>query len=371
MLLRDVVEALEADWPAALAEDWDAVGLVCGDPDAEVEHVHLAVDPTEQVVEEALRNGAQMLVTHHPLYLRGTTTVAATTPKGRALHALIRGGCGLLVAHTNADRAEGGVNDALADLFDLQDRVPLEPVAEPGLERLGVYVPLADAEHVLAALHDAGAGAIGAYDRCSWQTVGQGRFRPLPGAQPAVGEVGRDEVVPEARLEVVVPAGLRRAVLAAMRAAHPYEEVAHDLVAMAAEPGPLGLGRVGELPTPVAFAALVERAARVLPSTAWGVRGSGDADRLVSRLAVCGGAGDSLLHAAAEAGAEVFLTSDLRHHPAQEAPAGLALIDAAHWATESPWLPVAAERLRARTGVTTTVSRLVTDPFGLHARGPE
>lgn len=371
MLLRDVVKALETDWPAALAEDWDAVGLVCGDPAAQVEHVHLAVDPTEQVVAEALREGAQLLVTHHPLYFRGTTSVAATTPKGRALHALVRGGCGLLVAHTNADRAQGGVNDALADLFDLQDRVPLEPAPGPALDRLGVYVPVADARRVRDALHAAGAGSTRGYDRCSWQTLGEGRFRPLDGSRPSVGEVGADEVVSEVRLEMVLPRHARAQVLAAMRASHPYEVVAHDLVELVTEPGPQGLGRVGALPRQMPFAELVRLAAQVLPTTAWGVRGSGDPDRLVRRLAVSGGAGDSLLPTAAASGADVFLTSDLRHHPAQEAPGGLALIDAAHWATEWPWLPVAAARLAERTGVCTSISRLVTDPFGLHARGPE
>ena len=369
MLLRDVIEAVEADWPGRLAEGWDAVGLVCGDPDEPVERVHLAVDPTEQVVAEALREGAQLLLTHHPLYLRGTTSVAATSRKGRALHALVRGGCALMVAHTNADRAVGGVNDALADLFDLQDREPLEPVPGPSLLRLGVYVPVAHADPLREALFAAGAGAIGAYDRCSFATTGEGRFRPLDGARPTVGAVGRDEVVAETRLELVLSSRLREAVLAAMRSAHPYEEVAFDLVQLVAEPSALGLGRVGELALPLRLDELVRRAAEVLPRTAWGVRGSGDPDRLVRRLAVCGGAGDSLLQTAAAAGADAFLTSDLRHHPAQEAPEGLALLDAAHWATEWPWLEVAAARLTERTGVKTTVSRLVTDPFGLHARG--
>jgi dinuclear metal center YbgI/SA1388 family protein len=264
VLLSDVVTALEALYPPRLAEPWDAVGLVCGDPDAQVGRVLFAVDPVAEVVEEAVARGADLLVTHHPLYLRGTSTVAATTPKGRVVHRLVLAGCGLLVAHTNADNARPGVSDALAALFGLQDTVPLAP-----------------------------AGGDGE-----------------------------------------------------------------------------GTGRVGALPEPLRLSALVERAAAVLPATAWGVRAGGDPDLLVRRLAVSGGAGDGLLAAAAASGAQAFLTSDLRHHPASEAPEGLALLDAAHWATESPWCADAAARLSAATSVQTLVSTHVTDPFGLSSRSP-
>ncbi len=158
--------------------------------------------------------------------------------------------------------------------------------------------------------------------------------------------------------------------LAALRATHPYEEPAFDVLELASGPGDLGLGRVGELPEPLPLGELVQLAARVLPATAWGVRGAGDPATVVSRLAVSGGAGDSLLRQAASSGAQAFLTSDLRHHPASEAPAGLALLDAAHWATEQPWVADAARRLSAAATVETRVSTLVTDPFRLSARSP-
>ncbi|MCW2622093.1 MAG: Nif3-like dinuclear metal center hexameric protein [Frankiales bacterium] len=370
MLLSEVVAALEADWPARLAADWDAVGLVAGDPRDEVQTVLFAVDPTEATVAEALDLGADLLVTHHPLFLRGTSSVAATTAKGRMVHALVRGHCALLAAHTNADSAVHGVNDSLAALFDLRDTVPLEPHPGPPLLKLGVYVPVLAADELRDALADAGAGRVGDYDRCSWSAAGQGTFRPLPGARPTVGSVGESEAVAEERVEVVVRPADRAAVLAALRAAHPYETPAYDLVTLLVEPAGTGMGRVGDLPAPMPLAELVELAARVLPRTAWGVRGAGAPDAIISRLAVCGGAGDSLMAAAAEAGAQAYLTSDLRHHPASDRPEGLALLDAAHWATEWPWLPVAAERLAAATGLTTRVSRLVTDPFPLHSKGP-
>jgi dinuclear metal center YbgI/SA1388 family protein len=364
--LSDVVAVLEDLYPPEWAESWDAVGLVCGDPGAPVRRVLLAVDPVESVVREAVDGGYDLLLTHHPLYLRGTTSVAATDPKGRAVHALVRAGCALHVAHTNADVADPGVSDALAARFALRDLRPLSSRADRR-DKLVAHVPDAAVERVLDALTAAGAGRIGAYERCAWSTAGTGTFRPLPGAQPTTGEVGRVEHVAEQRLEVVLPRALRRGVLQALRSAHPYEEPAYDLLELVDEPGPRGLGRVGELPRPTTLRELTRTAADVLPATAWGVRAAGDPQQVVTTLAVCGGSGDSLLREAGRA-ADAYLTADLRHHPASEAPEGLALLDAAHWATEHPWLADAARRLSAATTVETVVSDTVTDPWTQAAR---
>jgi dinuclear metal center YbgI/SA1388 family protein len=359
--LSDVVSVLEELYPPAWAQSWDAVGLVCGDPDALVRRVLLAVDPVEPVVRDAVEGGFDLLLTHHPLYLRGTTTVAATSPKGRALHALVRGGCALHVAHTNADVADPGVSDALAERFGLRDLRPLQPVPEAS-DKLVVFVPVRDVERVLDAAAAAGAGVIREYDRCAWSTTGTGTFRPGPGAAPHVGEVGRVERVDEARLEVVLPRSRRGEVLRAVRAAHPYEEPAYDVLELAAQPGPRGLGRVGELPVPKTLCELTGTAAQVLPATAWGVRSAGDPDQVVRTVAVCGGSGDSLLQEAGRA-ADAYVTADLRQHPASEAPEGLGLVDAAHWATEHPWLADAGRRLSAATTVETVVHERVTDPW--------
>ena len=366
--LRDVVEAMERLYPPSWAASWDAVGLVCGDPDAVVRRVHVAVDPVAAVVEEAVGLGADLLVTHHPLYLRGTTSVAATDPKGRVVHRLVTSGCGLFVAHTNADVAEPGVSDALAHAVGLQELRPLQPQADDALDKLVVFVPDDDADRLLDALADAGAGSIGDYDRCAWTTTGTGTFRPLPGADPTIGAVGRVETVRETRLEVVLPRASRQGVLRAMLEAHPYEEPAYDVLELATLLGTRGLGRVGELPSPMRLDELARHVASVLPATAWGVRAAGDPSTEVRTLAVSGGAGDSLLRQAARSGAQAFLTADLRHHPASEAPEGLALLDAAHWATEWPWLHDAARRLADATRVQTSVSHLVTDPWTVHAR---
>lgn len=268
--LIDVVAALERLYPPALAESWDAVGLVCGDPDAEVERVLFAVDPVSAVADETLSWGAGLVVTHHPLFLRPVHGVPATTPKGRLVHRLITGGAALYVAHTNADRAAPGVNDALA--------------AAIGLERT----------------------------------------RPLVPADPADSAVG--------------------------------------------------LGRIGVLSAPQPLAAFVERVARGLPSTAAGVRAMGDPDTVVETVAVCGGAGDSLLDTVRAAGVDAYVTADLRHHPSSEAgeSGGPALVDVAHWASEWPWLADAAARLAAELSsrgstVETRVSTTPTDPWTMLA----
>lgn len=369
--LGDVVAALEQLYPPELAEPWDAVGLVIGDPWAPVDRVLFAVDPVEAVVREALEGGVQLLVTHHPLWLGGTTSVATDDPKGRVAHALVTGGCGLFVAHTNADRAHpGGVSDALAALFDLQDLAPLEAAPDP-VDKLVFFVPVADAERVTAAVTEAGAGRLGDYDSCTWSTTGTGTFRPLPGAQPAVGEVGRREAVEEARVETVVPRRSRAAVVQALLAAHPYETPAYDVLELVPLPSPRGLGRVGELPQPLPLEELVARAAEVLPATAWGVRASGNPAAVVSRLAVMGGAGSDAMGLAAASGAQAFLTSDLKHHTASEGPEGLALLDAGHWATEQPWVGAAAAALARVVGVATSSSTTCTDPFVMAVRSPQ
>jgi dinuclear metal center YbgI/SA1388 family protein len=245
-VLAEVLLAAEELWPESLAEDWDKVGLVVGRPDAEVDRIMFAVDPTLEVIDEALEWGAKLLITHHPLLLKGVNSVAATSGKGRAVHRLIEGGCALLTVHTNGDSAVGGVSDVLSDVLGLSDVQPLMPA----------------------------------------------------------------------------PRGL-------------VEE---------------GIGRVGLLPGAEKLGSLAARIFLTLPSVAGGVRVAGDRDALVRKVAVCGGAGDSLFDAVRASDADVFVTADLRHHPASEAREASIdgrpyLIDLSHFASEWLWLPAAAQAL--------------------------
>lgn len=371
--LGEITDLLEQWYPPHTADSWDAVGLVLGDPADDVRRVLLAVDPTAAVADDALLHDADLLVTHHPLFLKAVHGIAATDPKGRVAHRLLGNGCALYTAHTNADSPAGGVSESLALALGLRDVRPLEPDSKPPLDALVAYVPRQDAERVRTALAGAGAGRLGDYEAASFSTPGEGRFRPLDGAVPAIGEIGKAEVVAEERIEVVVPRGLRRQVVEALLAVHPYEEPAYQVFEVATDDEPdRGSGRVGRLPEAVSlrdFAALV---ARTLPETAHGVRVAGDADRLVERVGLCGGAGDFLLERARSEGVDVYLTSDLRHHPASELrehPDAPALVDVAHWAAESTWLPVLRDRLVGALGdtVEVRVSEVPTDPWTFRA----
>jgi dinuclear metal center YbgI/SA1388 family protein len=375
--LADLIAALDEWYPPRTAESWDAIGLTCGDPAAGIDRVLLAVDCVPATVAQAQQNGAQLLLTHHPLLLSGVHGVPADDPKGALVHRMIRAGIAHFVAHTNADVAEHGVSAALARCLGLLDCQPLQADPGPALDQLTVFVPSAAAPALRSALATAGAGSFGNYDQCSFELAGTGRFRPLPGAQPSVGQIDELTELAETRLSVLLPRQLRAPVLAAMRANHPYEEVAFELTEQPPLDAATGTGRLGRLPEPMTLAAFTEHVAARLPRTTWGVRAAGDPEQLLRTVAVCGGSGGSYAELARRAGADVLLTSDLKHHSTVEAvteQAGLghplALIDAAHWATEWPWLPVAAELLRARFGdsLMVEVSELVTDPWTLHAR---
>ena len=369
--LADVVAHLDRRYPRTTAQTWDAVGLVAGDPAQQVRRVMFAVDPTAVVVDEAIAWGADLLVTHHPLLLRAVHSVAADTFKGALLHRLIRAGVGLV------------------------DLVPLEAAVAEALDKHVVYVPVAEAEALIDALAAAGAGQVGEYSRAAWTMTGTGTFTPSAAAHPAIGTAGVAERVPEARVEMVAPRRLRGAVVAAMRAAHPYEEPAFDVLELAARRGATGIGRVGRLTEPMTLHAFGERVAAALQPTAQGVRVAGDLAAKVSLVAVVGGSGDSLFDAVRASGADVYLTADLRHHPASElreraefelgersraprsageglpATSAIArpfLVDVAHFASEWPWLERAAADLVTDcagrgTTVVTRVSTLRTDPW--------
>ncbi len=372
--LRDVTGLLEQMYHPSWASDWDAVGLVCGDPEQPVQRILFAVDPAPAVVDEAREWGADLVVVHHPLLLKPVSSVAADSPKGRVLHDLIRMGCGLFTAHTNADAPKYGVNESLALAIGIVE--PQVIVAEGGEQRdkLVTFVPHETAETVRAAVSEAGAGRIGDYDSCTFTTEGEGRFRPQDGATPVIGKVGEVEVVAEARIETVFPRSRRGQVIEALRAVHPYEEPAYDVYELATvaedDAATRGSGRIGRLLEPISLADFAARVGDALPHTAHGVRVAGDPDRMIETVAVTSGAGDFLLETVLETGADVYVTSDLRHHRAGEflEHGGPALVDVAHWAAEWTWLPVVSGRLVQSLGergdtVDTRVSTLCTDPW--------
>jgi dinuclear metal center YbgI/SA1388 family protein len=371
--LSEVVAVLDELYDPRWADDWDAVGTVVGDPAADVRKVLFAVDPVQTVVDEAVAWGADLLVTHHPLYLRGVTSVAASTPKGRVVHDLIANGIALHTCHTNADSPPFGVSESMALALGLVDVHPLEPHPAAPVDTWIVFVPRDAADAVAAAMHAAGAGAIGSYDSAQFQTEGTGSFRPLEGSTPAIGDIGVVEHVAEIRIEMVALRRIREAVRAALLDAHPYEEVAYDVFEPAAKDSDRGSGRVGKLSAPMSLQDFAQHVTECLPSHGSVTRVAGDPARQVSSVALCGGSGDFLLATASAVGADVYVTSDLRHHPVSEhleKPGACAVVDVPHWAAEWTWLPVVAAALTQQCpDVEVRVSTVVTDPWTSYVPG--
>ena len=342
--VQDLLGLVHGLFPSELAEEWDNVGLQVGDPAAPVARVLVALDPSAAAVAAADAQGAQLLVTHHPLLFKPLRRLTPDDPVGRVVWQAVRSGVAIIAAHTNLDVASDGLNHWLAGRFGLEECQPLQPAAG-NLFKLVVFVPAEHGEAVADALFAAGAGQVGSYDHCSFQTRGIGTFRPGVGTTPFIGTIGRREVVEEVRLETVVPKRRLSRVLERMIKAHPYEEVAYDLLPLANQLPGTGLGRIGRLAEPLALAALAERIKRALGCQT--VRLVGRPEQVVGKVAVCGGSGASLIPEARRRGADVLVTGDVKYHDARQAEdLGLALIDAGHFATEH----LAAAELATRLG---------------------
>lgn len=341
--VRDVIRVMEEWAPPALAYDWDRIGLHLGRPDAPVQRVVTALSATPDAADAALRNRADLLVTHHPLLWEPLRAIRTDNPAHAAVLRLAAGGVNCFAAHTNLDLCVGGVNDILAETLDLRDTTPLFPAKHAGQLKLITFVPETHLSLVRDAVSRAGAGQVGNYTHCSFATPGVGTFLPGAGASPYSGTSGRVNEEPEHRFETVVPKAQLGGVLEALRAAHPYEEVAYDLIPLHQHDPRIGLGRVGDLPKPVSLRAFAQRVRKALG--AQHARVVGDLRRPVRRVAVLGGAGGSQIPQV-PAGIDVYVTGDVKYHEAQAAlEQGLAVIDAGHHGTERGIAPVIAARL--------------------------
>jgi dinuclear metal center YbgI/SA1388 family protein len=345
--VQDWVDLVEELFPTADAADWDSVGLQVGDPDDPVRRVLVALDVTDATLDEAVASDAQLVLAHHPLLFRPLPRLTPSSAAGKLALRAARDRVAVLAAHTNLDVAVPGTTDPVVDALGLTDVRPLVPHPVTASVKLVTFVPEDETGAVISALSAAGAGVIGAYTECTFRVSGTGTFRPSATANPAVGEREERNEVAEHRLEVVVPAPLVADAVAALRAAHPYEEVAHDLYpVLGGIPSGKGLGRVGALPEALPLRAVADRLQEALPAPH--LRVAGDLDRVVRWVAACGGAGDSHIPDALAAGADVYVTGDLRHHVTLDAlTLGMALIDAGHHATEAPAMEAARQRLAA------------------------
>jgi len=335
MTIGDIIGCLEALAPPSLAESYDNVGLLTGDRRRPCRGVLLCLDVTEAVLEEAVARGCDLVVSHHPPIFGNLRRITDDDPVGRLLARAIRNGLSLYAIHTNLDNVIGGINGWLADLFGLVDRTVLQPMSGRLLQ-LHTFVPDSHLPAVRQALFDAGAGHIGNYSDCSFWTGGTGSFRAGEGADPWVGELGADHHEPEQRLEMVFPSWLERRVLAALHAAHPYEEVAYGIVRTENVLPGVGAGLIGRLPVP-----LTEEQILRIAHERCGIhtlRHSPLTGRAVERVALCGGAGAFLIPAALSQGADAFLTADLKYHDFFLPDGRMLLADIGHYESEQGFM---------------------------------
>jgi dinuclear metal center YbgI/SA1388 family protein len=343
MKLREFISALDQIATLRYAETWDNVGLLAGDPQQAVTRAMLCIDYTTEVADEGRNLNCDCIIAYHPPLFDAVKRITADGPSS-LIHDAIRRGVAIYSPHTALDVAEGGTNDMLADAIRMVERKPLRPVASKSTDcKLVTFVPENEVARVSDALFSAGAGWIGNYSQCSFRSAGTGTFFGETGTNPSVGEAGHLESVPEIRLETIVPIARASAVIAALRAVHSYEEPAFDLIPLAVESSPLGLGRVGLLASPTPVTELVDRIKSELGVGA--ILLAGGEDRLVERVAVCAGACGNLLDDAITAGAEFYLTGEMRHHDAIKAVrAGIAVVCTLHSNSERAVL----KRLKSR-----------------------
>jgi dinuclear metal center YbgI/SA1388 family protein len=361
MILQEVVSALEGIAPTRLAEAWDNVGLIAGDPAQAVSKVLLTIDYTPDVAREAAAEKCDLVVAYHPPLFEAVKRVVA----GSLIFDAIRRGVALYSPHTALDVADGGTNDMLADVLGLKNRMPLRlsQKTKANQHKLVTFVPEKDVDRVSQALFDAGAGRIGDYTSCSFRSGGTGTFFGEAGTNPTVGQSGRLERAEEIRVETVVPVAKIDAVIRALRSAHPYEEPAFDLQQLAAPPEGLGLGRIGDFEQPVARAELIDRVKRELELPH--VLVSGPTDGTAQRAAACAGACGDLLNDAIAQKADFYLTGEMRHHDAlKAAAAGMTVLCTLHSNSERAVLKRLKARLAERLpDLPVILSRKDRDPF--------
>lgn len=363
----EIVRIIEEMAPRWLAEEWDNSGWQIGDPRAEVQRVLLALDVDQVVVREALEKDVQLIITHHPLLMKGLKSIRLDDPKGALVTDLIKNDIGVYAAHTNLDSAVEGVNALLAEGLQLENTEILLPSKAEKYLKLVVFVPQENAAAVRDAITQAGAGWVGNYRDCTFSVEGTGTFRPLAGTNPHIGQEGQLEQVAEVRLETIVPHAAVKPVLKAMLHAHPYEEVAYDLVPLENQVATTGLGRIGNLPEAQSLADFLIKVKGVLGLAT--VKVGGGMWKDLSRVAVCGGSGSELWPVAKAKGAEVFITGDIKYHTAQDMlAAGMSFIDAGHFATEHLVLPTLEKKLveaclQRNLTVEFTLTKRQSDPF--------
>ncbi len=332
------------EWiPPATAWEGDNCGIQVGRTGSEINNILLALDATLEVADEAAARRANLVVTHHPLLFHPLRSLTEKSRAGEiALYFAERKIC-LYAAHTNLDHVRGGVSFAMASLLGLHSVRTLSPLTQT-LVKLSVFVPPSHLEKVAKAMHNAGGGRFTNYQECSFRSEGIGTFKGMDGAKPFIGTKGILEKTPEVKLEMPVETWNLDATMAAMFREHPYEEVAYDISPLQNENREYGLGAIGEFLRPIHQEKLLSLVKKVFGTPF--LRYTGKSSKLVKKIAVCGGAGSELVSEAIHQSADALITADIKYHGFQDAERDMLLIDAGHFETEYPILPILAQRVK-------------------------
>jgi dinuclear metal center YbgI/SA1388 family protein len=331
LTIKEIIKELETFAPLQYQESYDNAGLIVGDKHKTVDSVLLSVDVTEDVIDEAVEAGAGLIVAHHPIIFKGLKKLTGRNYVERTVIKAIKSDVAIYAAHTNMDAVSNGVNGILAQKIGLENVSVMSP-RDGLLKKIHVFVPENHANAVREAAFHAGAGHIGNYDNCSYNTLGEGSFRAGEGSDPFVGEQGQTHFEKEMRIEMVFPATHQAAVINAIIKAHPYEEVAYDVYSLDNAWNEVGIGLVGELKTPVKPMTFMESLSEKLGQPHF--KYTKPVTDTLKRVAVCGGSGSFTIKQAKASGADVLITADVKYHEFFDADNDIMIIDAGHYETE-------------------------------------
>lgn len=358
--IKEIIDHLEAWAPPAFQEGYDNSGLICGDAQADVSGVLCTLDCTEAIVEEALAKNCNLIVAHHPILFKAVKSLTGKNYVERTLIKAIKNEVSIYAAHTNLDHVASGVNKMLANKIGLHDTRILAPKSGL-LEKLITFIPVQYTAELLQALYAAGAGNIGNYEGCSFRVTGTGTFIPNEEAQPSIGQKHKQEEVLENRIELIYPAHLRTRIEAALKKAHPYEEVAYYQQALLNTWQDVGAGMIGELPRsmkPLDFLSHLKT------KLATGVIRHTAIDKPIKKVAICGGSGIFLLNHAIKQGADAFVTGDIKYHEFFDAEDRLLLADVGHYESEFYTIELIHEHIRRKfRNIATYFTDISTNPI--------
>lgn len=364
MHVRELADFLETVAPTGLQESYDNVGIQVGDPEMEVTGVLVTLDITEETIAESVQKGCNVVIAHHPLIFKGIKRLTGATGSERAVIGAIRHHIAVIILHTNFDNAPGGLNYHLAGKLGISKPKVLAPT-EGSLHKVVTYCPEEAADAVRMAMFTAGGGRIGDYDLCSFNTLGTGTYRPLEGADPYIGVAGALHSGKEIKIEMIVPSYLSGRVVNAMRKAHPYEEVAHDVLQLVNSDSYSGAGMWGELDASLTVEGFTERVREVLGAEV--IRYSRWEGREIRRIGVCGGSGSFLIEKAIRLGLDALVTADLKYHAFTDYGRSLLLMDAGHFETELIMTDIISEAVQKKfTTFACHISEHLSNPIIYH-----